>query len=397
MTNRRTSFMTTLLSLLILLLLFLAPHVAANQHGDVQESSDRKIVTVPAGEVINHDYFAFGESVEISGTVNGDVYAAGGHVLVDGQINGDLLAVGGKVTISGTISQDARIAGGEVIISGNIGRNVTVGSGNMELTPNAVIQGGVVAGSGNIHVAGSVGRNITMGGGNMTISGNTTGNIKAAAGAIRLTSNAKVSGDLTYWSQSSASIDTQANISGHITKASLPKEFVPQPEDAVKLFLGLKLFWVAANFTSTLILGLLLIHFYPTFSHRAIAHLKEQPLSSAGLGFLVLILTPVLVGILGITLVGFPLAFLLVAVFLIYLYVGRIFVIAWTGHLISRRLGKEHSEKWAFVIGLILYSLLTLIPVLGNLVTFLAILFGLGTLLLIKKEVYIAARNHEMT
>ncbi len=379
------------------LVLLPAPQVlASEQNSEIEKSEGRKIVTVPAGEVVNRDYFAFGESVEISGTVNGDLYAAGGHVLVDGQINGDLLAVGGKVTISGTISQDARIAGGEVIISGKIGRNVTVGSGNMELTPNAVIQGGVVAGSGNIHVAGSVGRDITIGAGSMTISGNTTGNIKAAAGAIRLTSNAKVSGDLTYWSQSPASIDSQAKISGHITKAALPKEFVPQPEDAVKLFLGLKLFWVVANFTSTLILGLLLIHFYPTFSQRAVAHLKKQPLASAGLGVLVLIFTPILVAILGITLIGLPLAFLLVVLFLIYLYLGRIFVITWAGHLISRRLGKEHSEKWAFVIGLVVYSLLTIIPVVGNLVTFLAILFGLGTLLLIKKEVYIAARNQEL-
>lgn len=377
--------------------LILAPQVPANeQNSEIEKSEERKIVTVPAGEVINHDYFAIGKSVEISGTVNGDVYAIGGHVLVDGQINGDLLAVGGKVTISGAISQDARIAGGEVTISGNIGGNITVASGNVELTHNAVIQGGVVAGSGNIHAAGSVGRDITIGAGNITISGNTTGNIKAAAGAIRLTSNAAVSGDLTYWSQSPASIDNHAKVSGHITRAAMPEEFVPQPDDVVALFVGLTLFWVAANFTSTLILGLLLIHFYPKFSQRAIAHLKEQPLASAGLGILVLIFTPVLVGILGISLIGLPLAFLLVALFLIYLYLGRIFVIAWVGHLIFRRLGKAHYEKWAFVIGLILYSLLTLIPVLGTLVTFLAILFGLGTLLLIKKDIYGVLRSQEL-
>ena len=99
---------------------------------------------------------------------------------------------------------------------------------------------------------------------------------------------------------------------------------------------------------------------------------------------------------LGMTFIGLPLALIFLAVFFIYLYLARIFVIAWVGHLIFDGLGKTHHDKWAFVTGLIMYAFFTLLPFLGTIATFLAILFGLGALLLTKKEVYIAARNQGM-
>ena len=54
-------------------------------------SGSRSHVTVPASEVVNGDYFAFGGTVEIAGTINGDLYASGGQVVIDGTVNGDVL------------------------------------------------------------------------------------------------------------------------------------------------------------------------------------------------------------------------------------------------------------------------------------------------------------------
>lgn len=377
--------------------LILSPQVPAiDKDSDGEEPYVREIVAVPAGEVVDHDYFAFGQSVEISGTVNGDVYAAGGSILIDGTINGDLLAAGGEVAVSGIISQDARIAGGRVTISGHIERNLTVAGGNVDVTPAATVQGGVVGGGGNFHLAGTVGRNAIIGAGRLVVSHAIGGDLKAAVRTVRLTSKAHVSGNFTYWSRQAASIDRQAKIGGDVSQKQLPIEFRPSIEDVLALYAGLKILFMLASFFSTLILGLLLIRLYPTFSQRAMAQLTEQPLASAGLGFLTLMVTPLIVGIFGMSLIGLPVALVLLAVFFIYMYLARVFVIAWVGHVIFDRLGKAQYEGWAFVIGLLLYSMLTLVPVLGAVVTFLAILFGLGALLLTKKEVYMVARNQGM-
>lgn len=379
---------------LVAIIFILSPFVVHANDKDHEEASDWKISSVPAGEVINRDYFAFGESVEISGTVNGDVYAAGGQVLVDGTINGDLLAAGGKIIISGDILQDARIAGGRVTIGGTIGRNLTLAGGQMEMTKACRIQGGVVAAGGDIHVASDVARDVVLAGGSVTVSNKIGGRASVTAPRIRLTSQADVGGDFRYWSNHAPSIDDQANVSGSIIKREFPKADLPSREEMFAVWVGMKIFVTLASFSSTLALGLLLIHFYPKFSQRAISQLKDRPLASIGMGFIVLIVTPALIGLLGITLLGIPLAAFLTFVFLIYLYLGRIFVIAWAGQAIFEKLGKGDCEKWAFTSGLVLYSLLTLIPFLGGAITLLVIVFGLGTVLLAKKEVYVEARTH---
>src|SRR3989344_5110306 len=106
-----------------------------------------KVVSLPAGEVHDGDYMAWGDIVEIYGEVNGDVYVAGGQVTIDGRVNGDVLVAGGQVNVSGMISQDLRVAGGQVSVTGVVGRNVTAVGGDVNFTSAASIGGsGVTAG-----------------------------------------------------------------------------------------------------------------------------------------------------------------------------------------------------------------------------------------------------------
>jgi hypothetical protein len=48
---------------------------------------------------------------------------------------------------------------------------------------------------------------------------------------------------------------------------------------------------------------------------------------------------------------------------------------------------------WPFTAGLVLYSVLSFIPVVGGLLTLLTILFGLGALLMTKRELIAALRE----
>jgi len=376
------------------LLVFLPTLSVASEKDE--NSSIRKLVTVSAGQVIDRDFFAFGETVEISGTVNGDVYAAAGQVLVDGTINGDLLAVGGTMTISGMVAQDVRVTGGQVTISGEIGRNLTVGGGNIELTPSAAIHGGVVAGGGNIQLAAPVSRDVKIAAGNLTISNRIGGNVGATVGRIRLTSKAVVTGNLTYHSPSFALVDDLAKISGVITRKEFPREGLPSAKAILGLLAGLKLLLTVMSFVSTLILGLLLMHFYPTSTQRAVDRLRERPMDLLGLGLLALIGPPLLAGVLALTIVGLPLALVALAWYFIVLYLSRVVVIAWAGQAIFQRLGKADHKRWTFMAGLVAYFLLAVIPVLGGLVTLITTLFGLGAILSTKKEVYLAARSQAM-
>ncbi len=386
------------LAVLLTILVSAAPHVVkADQDEERHERSERKaLAIVPAGTVIDRDYFAVGKRVEISGTVNGDVYAAGGQVLVDGKVNGDLLAAGGTVTVAGTVTQDVRVAGGHVAIHGEVGRNVTVAGGNVQFAPSAVVNGGVVAAGGNLHLAGLIGRDVKVAAGGLTVSDRIGGNLKAMAGAIRVTSKAQVAGTLTYWSRDDASIDEHAAVAGRIVRESLPARLTPSPEELLGLLAAVKLAWVAMSFASTLILGLLFIRFYPNATEKAVARLREQPMSLLGTGVLAFVLTPAAIVLLAMTVLGLPLAAILAAIYVLYLYMGRIFVIAWGGQALLGSFGAGPGRYRAFVVGLIVYSLLQLIPLLGGLLSMAAVLFGLGALLFIKKSYYAILREQGM-
>jgi len=78
------------------------------------------------------------------------------------------------------------------------------------------------------------------------------------------------------------------------------------------------------------------------------------------------------------------------------MYLSRIWVIAWSGERRFAWFDKSSYEKSAFVGGLLLYSFLTVIPVVGHVVTLLTVLCGAGTLILIKKELYAVLRNQEL-
>ncbi len=381
------------LPLLLIARLWLDPAAAVARDNPGEDHAER-IITVPSGKVINRDYFAFGDIVEISGTVNGDVYAAAGQILVDGTINGDLLAAGGTVRILGRISQDARIAGGQVTVGGEIARNLTVTGGDVDLTDSAAIRGGIVAAGGNVSLASRVTHDARIAAGNLTVANNIHGNLEAAVGAMRLTSRAVVGGDLTYWSDRAASIDPNARIAGKVTRRVPPGVLRPSAGKIWGLFAGLFVVKII-SLISTGIIGLLLIYFFPRYTEATVAKLRTQPWASLGWGLIALILTPVAFVILMATVVGIPLGLIVLALYAISLYISRVFVILWAGTTILERFRRGGRAGWALVVGLLVYFFVTLIPFLGGLALLFILLFGLGAATLAQRELYLAAPRQE--
>ena len=351
----------------------------------------RKVVEV--GEVIEGDYIAAGETIEIAGVVQGDVYVLGGQVLVSGTIQGDLLALGGIVSISGSVEQNIRMAGWQVIVSGNVGRNVTAGGMNIEFTKGSSVQGAVVAGGANIVANGPIERGAKVAGKNLVVSSTINGDLEAAVEIIRLTQGAGVSGDFIYWSNREASVGEGVMIGGDITKkaAQGPGAYIGQVTQPItqliRPFLGI------ASFLTSLVLGMLVIRLLPDYSRQTVDTLRSRIWRSVTSGITTLLVIPIVFGLLIITVVGIPLGFLLLMVSSLMLYCARIFIMLWIGMVISERLGKNISSTHAFIIGLIVYSVVVQMPVIGWAVSFVAVLFGLGAAVQTAKEKYFARGN----
>lgn len=353
--------------------LILSFSLAAAQERDRSRQQGNQ-VTVPRSQVIDGDYFAFGETVEISGTINGDLYAAGGQVVIDGRVNGDVLAAGGQVTIVG-----------------NIGRNLTVAGGNVEIASTAVVKGGLVAAGGSVDVAAPLGGSARIAAGTLTLANRLGGDVDAAVGTLRIASRAEVQGNVNYWSRREAVVSEGARIDGKIVRNV--------PPERPRLFPAAFFAWLvflSINFVCTLILGLLSARFLPRYHQSVIDTLREKPWASLGIGFIAAVVLPFACALLFATVVAIPLALILVAAFFILLYWSRIYAIARIGESIVARLRPATNRTWAFVLGLFVYYILAIIPFVGLLVIALVILFGLGAELITRKQFYVTARGREL-
>lgn len=377
--------------LFILFLVLAIPTFASN--GD-------SIKTLPRGETITGDYFAAGDQVNINGTVQGDAYVAGGNVTIDGTIDGDLLVAGGNVIINGTIGQDIRAFGGDITVSADqVGGSITTAGGNVRIVSPTSITKNLVAASGNLDISAPITGNANLAGGNIRISSNVDGNVQAATEQLSLTEGATIGGNLTYWSQNKVNIDEGASVSGNIEQKEATfqgrSEVTKGLQDAGKAFgVGFKIFSLIVSLAFALIFFYLL----PELSKSVTSLIGKRPGMSALIGFLTLILTPIIGIILLITIVGIPFSLIIMFAYFIILFFGKIFFSVFLGQKVMYYITKNDRQNtfWVVLVGIVVYSIITLIPVIGTIVSFIAVIIGTGALLIAKKNFYLAFRKKNL-
>ncbi|MCL5073086.1 MAG: hypothetical protein M1308_19690 [Actinobacteria bacterium] len=365
---------------------------ASAQNTDKKQTN----IVLPQNQTVNNDYFASGDNVTLSGTVNGDAYVAGGNVVIEGTVNGDLLVAGGNVNIRGRVTNDVRAAGGQVNVSGNIGGNLTVAGGSINITDAARLTGSLVAAGGSLEVFAPIGKEANIAGGQITLGNSVAKFVNASVGQLTVTSRARINGDLNYWSNTKANIQQGAVVEGQTRQNLVERPREPKLQDVAGAFAAASLFFKIVSFLSYLVVGLLLIRFAPVYSREIGNTVIKNPWMSLLVGFLAFILAPILFVMLLITIIGIPLALILLAVFLIKLFLSVIFASLAIGYLILKQSEKNVNLNWALVLGLIIYEIATLIPVLGGLVTLFAFLFGLGAILIAEKNIYLSLKSKNL-
>lgn len=332
-----------------------------------------EVVTIAKNEVVNGNVFVTGEKIEILGTVNGDVYAAGGNILVDGEINGDLIAAGGNINVKGEVNQDVRLAGGQIGIDARVGGRITALSGNLSVGSETSALSLVTA-AGNVDIAGTIEENVD-----------------AAVGNISLSNGAQVGGDLTYWSEDNARVSSEASVSGTIVKRLTPK-FAKDNEAARQAMngvaQGMNLYFSLSSLLTTFVIGFVFIRLFPNFTKRVTEQISKNFANSLLVGFLTVILAPAVILVLILTIIGIPLSIVLGFIFVLYLYIARIFGMAALGEKLLHLGKQKQNPYWAFTIGLVAYYMLSFIPFIGGLTKFVVMLVGIGAVIISNKNFY---------
>jgi hypothetical protein len=329
---------------------------------------------VAPGEMLNDDLFATGQTVTVAGRVVGDVFAAGQTVVVTGTIDGDLIAAAQQVIVDGTINGNVRAAAGTVTVNGHVARSVTSLAQQVNISSSGRVDGSLVAAGETISAFGPVGRGITVGGSTLQLGGPVGGEVLAWAQTLSLGPNTSIAGDLEYHSE------RQADIPNGTVAGRVQYDPVERQQQQAPLLNGLFDFGGLVWLCGSAILGGLTIIFAPRAAARAVELGRQQPLLTFGVGLFALLAAPVAAVLIGVTLVGFPLALVVGALYWVGLLLAWPAVGLVVGAELARlvRRGEPMPVLGSLVVGLIVLHLVTHLPIVGGLLAFLGLAFGLG-------------------
>jgi len=251
--------------------------------------------------------------------VQDNILTFGGEVLVEGKVKESVIAFGGKITIAGEVG-DLVLGFGTIII----------------LKSTAVIKGDVAS----------------------------------LGGSLEKEPGCRVDGDTIYFKTSEDVRDfLDEGLKGILSISLFP------------LFLVFKLI----SFTIWLILGIIMALIFPRQISSSSNHIRKSFLPVFAIGFVAIIIfvgLAVFSALLCLILIGIPLLLALIFLAIIIQIFARVTVFYFFGESLMAAFGKSKpSAIAATLIGLVLFSLITFIPVLGLIISFFLSVIGWGATL----------------
>ena len=142
---------------------------------------------------------------------------------------------------------------------------------------------------------------------------------------------------------------------------------------------------------SLLVIGLVLIALVPKIILNVKEEMMKRPGPSLGWGLVYLIVTPIVAGLLMITIIGLPLGLMIIPLYIIALYVSKVIAALVIGSLLLDRLTKSNKAKgsliWPLILGVLIFVIVTSIPVIGWAIKLILVLWALGAVVQIKKDI----------
>lgn len=307
-------------------------------------------------------------NVTVSGPVHGDVSGFAANITLDAPVGGDFSAAGANITLLSLVAGEMNARGALI----TIGRDAGV-SGEADLAGREII------------IDGSLGRGGKLSARDVRISGTVNGPLEIAGQDITIAATARIEGPVTVRAPNRPRV-AEGAVVGELTFIEAPfvedrrshrnvsLNFMPSPW-AIGGVLG----------ASAFMLGFLASVVAPNGVAAVALAFRRRPWVSGFLGLVVLALSPVVIAtlmvLLAITIIGIPLAVLLVLAAPILFFLAFAFGGVVIGDAVMNRkggragLGLRIASLFLAIIAIIALSA---IPVLGFIILPAVLCIGLG-------------------
>ncbi len=320
-------------------------------------------ISIASDQAVEGDFYGAGNSVSISGEVTGDLLVAGADLNINGKVNSDLAAIAGTVDLDGVVADDARIIGGEVTISGEVDGDLVVVASSLKVLSTAKIKGDIIFFGSEADISGEVGKSIFGTSERIRIDGVVGGDIDVKTAELVLGERTDVVGMVKYTSASELIRAQNARVAGKVVKNDPVVAEVNNLKEALIPILVI------------LFAALVWFLFFRRMLDKVVLQANNNFVRNTLIGFGILFLIPVAVGILIMSTLGSLLGITLFFIYLALIMLSVILSGVVAGSFISRVVTKSSAVTIPYIlIGTVTMLALLYVPVVGSIVL-LGILF----------------------
>jgi hypothetical protein len=291
--------------------------------------------TVSIDSAVADDIIAAGNMVSINAPVDSAI-VAGGTVNINAPVKGDVIAAGGQVYVNADVGGKVVAAGGNVNLGGNIGTNLIAAAGQVNILPGKM-----------------VGRDALIGGGQVVNAGRINGTITVSANQFNNTGSAG------------------------LVKFYKAEDSSPKRED---YDMGFSIFSLLAML-GYFILGLILVKSVPGIFQAVDGEVRSSSLLKTLLGFVMIIASFIALLLVAATVVGLPIAVISALLIFAALMLSGTFVSFSLGKWIGERAKIKQGDLVYFIIGFVIINVLSLLPLVGGLVSLISMSLGFAAIL----------------
>ena len=385
------------------------------------------VVVIGEKEVINDNVFVAARAFTLNGVVNGDLVVVAGTIRINGTVKGNLVAAGQSVTVNGTVGDDAFLAGYALTVGGKVTRNMLAAGFSLEQQNGASLGGDLVFGGYQALLAGKIGQDVVVAGTAVNLQNTVGRNVAVDVGGsstsgrlppgfpytpnvptvptvpagLTLGEGSHIGGNLKYTADKQAQIPA-GMVAGQttFTQYIAPTRTVPSAAARTGAWLAGQL----RSLITLLLVGVLMMWLLPGWTRKIARIVESRPWPSLGWGvvgvaaftllMLVLLLVTALLFIvfLVFTLGGlaWPMGGLGILAMgatdfgfsLVWNFASRIVISLLLGQLVFRLFKSPAAEHrwWPMLLGVVIFVIVSAIPVLGWLAGLAAALLGLGAI-----------------
>lgn len=338
----------------------------------------RDNLIVASTESINDTLLFAGESIVVDGNIEGDLIAFGRRVVVTGTIKGNLIAFAESLSISGEISGTTINAGNSVELTDVVLHGDFWGAGeSVQISRDSRIAGNVTVAAQLASIQGSVGRDLTAGAEAVELRGRVGEDMVAYAKDIKLLGEASIVGDLTIHSSSEDGLSrsSASKVGGTVSFEHHDDQGRSRNKYATAKFYGFQVLRLAAAF----IVAYGLFRLFPSVRTVSLNG-GMSGFVTAGIGLVSVVSLPIILLIVGMTIVGLPITVFGFFTWLFGLYLAKIMVAWLIGDMLFNNSEGEEKVALPLLAGLAIVVVAINVPFIGGIVSFLFTVVGIGML-----------------